>query len=84
MMLQKELGTLERKEEEEILTSTSLDRKTFIQTELLRLTEEEELYWHKRSNENWLLQGDNNTDYFHKKSKWKKEKEHHFLPGEEW
>ena len=28
--------------------------------------EQEELYWYERSHENWLLQGDNNTAYFHK------------------
>jgi hypothetical protein len=28
-----------------------VDRKTFIQAELLRLLEEEELYWHKRYHE---------------------------------
>jgi hypothetical protein len=43
---------LEKREEEEALTPTSLDRNTFIQTELLKLAEEEELYWHKRSSEN--------------------------------
>jgi hypothetical protein len=35
---------------------------------------EEELYWHKRFNENWLLKGDNNTSYFHRKANGKKEK----------
>jgi uncharacterized protein YeeX (DUF496 family) len=30
------------------------------------------LYWHKRSSEKWLLQGDNNTDFFHKKASGKK------------
>jgi hypothetical protein len=34
--------------------------------ELLRILEEEELYWHTRSNQNWLLQGDSNTEYFHR------------------
>jgi hypothetical protein len=72
VLLQKELEVLEKKEEEEVLTPPSLDRKTFIQTELLKLAEEEELYWHKRSNEKWLLQGDSNTDFFHKKASGKK------------
>jgi mannosylglycoprotein endo-beta-mannosidase len=43
-----------------------LEMKTSIQTELLKLLEEEELYWHKRSNINWLLKGDNNTIFFHR------------------
>jgi hypothetical protein len=38
------------------------------------LIEEEEMYWHKRSNEIWLLKGDNNTDYFQKKLMGKKGK----------
>jgi hypothetical protein len=31
---------------------------------LLRLLEEEEGYWHKRSNSMWLLKGDSNTTFF--------------------
>jgi hypothetical protein len=74
MILKKELAEIEEVEEENILTPTLLSRKYFIQTELSRLLEEEELYWHKRSNENWLLKGDNNADYFHKKANGKKRK----------
>jgi hypothetical protein len=61
--LQEELMMLE-KEENSPLPVHLLNRKTFIQTTLLRMLEEEELYWHKRSNLNWLLQGDNNTEFF--------------------
>ena len=63
-MLQEELLNLELKEEEGLLPSHLMERKTFIQTELLRLLAEEELYWHKRSNSKWLLEGDNNTGFF--------------------
>jgi len=52
--------------------------KRFIQTELLRLFAEEELYWHKRSNSNWLLEGDNNTGFFHKIAKGKNKEEYNF------
>jgi hypothetical protein len=62
LMLQKELDVLEQKEEEGVLFPGLLDRRTFIQTELMMLLEEEELYWHKRSNTDWLLKGDNNTN----------------------
>jgi hypothetical protein len=55
--LRDELTNLEKREEEGSLPASLLDTKTFIQTELLRVIEEEELYWHKRSNQNWLLQG---------------------------
>jgi hypothetical protein len=54
-ILQQELTELEKKEEEGMLSSVLLDRKTFIQSEMMKILEEEELYWHKRSNENWLL-----------------------------
>jgi hypothetical protein len=74
MMLKKELSSLEENEEEGTMPANFLDRKTFIQTELMKTLEEEELYWHKRSNENWLLQGDNNTEYFHKNANRKKRK----------
>jgi hypothetical protein len=52
LILKKELAEIERIEEEDSLTTTLLGRKSFVQTELLRLIEEEEMYWHKRSNEN--------------------------------
>jgi len=65
-LLQEELLKLEKVEEEEErpLRNSLLERKTFIQTELLRLSQEEEMYWYKRSNSKWLLEGDNNTAFF--------------------
>jgi hypothetical protein len=74
MTLKEELDEIEKLEEETILPTTLLDRKTCIQAELLKIMEEEELYWHKRSNENWLLKGDNDTAYFHRKANGKKRK----------
>jgi hypothetical protein len=81
LILKRELAEIERMEEESILPPTLLDMKSFIQAELFKLLEEEELYWHKRSNENWLLKGDNNTAYFHRKANGKKE-EHYISLGE--
>jgi hypothetical protein len=49
-ILAEELEKLESPEEEMFLSTNMLNRKSFIQTEMLRLTEEEESYWHKRSN----------------------------------
>jgi hypothetical protein len=42
--LKRELAEIEKIEEEEMLTATLLGRKSFIQAELLRLIEEEEMY----------------------------------------
>ena len=63
-ILREELSKLEKIEEDGMLPALLLERKTFIQSEILRLLEEEELYWHKRSNLTWLLKGDNNTGFF--------------------
>jgi hypothetical protein len=32
----------------------------------MQIYEEEEMYWFSRSSEKWLLEGDNNTSYFHR------------------
>lgn len=34
--------------------------------ELLDMYGDEEEFWHRRVGENWLLKGDNNTEYFHR------------------
>ena len=79
-VLQEELLVSEQKEESLSLLKNLLDRKTFIQSELLKLLlEEVELYWHKRSNSKWLLEGDLNTDFFHKNANGGKKEKHHFL-----
>jgi hypothetical protein len=72
--LKSELAELEKRKEEGSLTAFMLRKKNFIQTELWRILEEEEIYWHKRSNQNWLLKGDNNTEYFHRVANGKKRK----------
>lgn len=73
-ILQEELLELEKMEETNTLPSSLLARKTFIQTELLKIQEDEEMYWHKRSNSEWLLRGDNNTNFFHRVANGKKRK----------
>ena len=65
---------MEKFEEDTILSGALLEKKTFIQTELLRIIKEEELYWHKRSNSKWLLDGDNNTEFFHRIANGRKRK----------
>lgn len=73
-ILKTELEIIKKQEEEGILNADKLERKSFIQTELLRILEEEESYWHKRSNCNWLLKGDSNTAFFHRIANGKKGK----------
>jgi len=71
--LTKELEILE-KLEESALSADKLNRKSFIQAEMLKLSEDEENYWHKRSNSMWILKGDNNTAFFHRIANGKKRK----------
>lgn len=73
-LLEEQLLKLEKLEEENLLPAPLPDRKTFIQSELLRILSEEELYWHKRSNVRWLLEGDNNTNFFHRVENGKRRK----------
>ena len=65
-LLIQELDDLENEEEVEIVSAEKVNRKSFIQAKMLKLLEEEESYWHKRSNLMWLLKGYNNTSSFHK------------------
>jgi mannosylglycoprotein endo-beta-mannosidase len=61
-----ELESLESLEEFCMLTGDQYDRKGTIQFHLMQIYEGEEFFWKERSSENWLLQGDNNSAYFHK------------------
>jgi hypothetical protein len=72
--LRQELSDLEQKEEEGLLHLNQMQRKIQILTSLLTMMEEEELYWYRRSHENWLHKGDNNTKYFHRIANGRKRK----------
>jgi hypothetical protein len=51
-----------------------LPEKGEIQYKLMKIYEEEEMYWFSRSSEKWLLEGDNNTAYFHRVANGRKRK----------
>jgi hypothetical protein len=61
-----ELEFLEVLEEDNILTGDQYARKGTIQATLMQIYEEEEAFWFERSSKQWLLEGDNNTAYFHR------------------
>jgi hypothetical protein len=61
-----ELKELEGMEELGPLSLSQRDRKIHLQHELLKILEKEESFWRQRSRENWLLQGDSNTAFFHR------------------
>jgi mannosylglycoprotein endo-beta-mannosidase len=61
-----ELDSLEQLEESDGLSPDAMVRKTKIMVELYNIHVDEESYWHQRLHARWLLQGDQNTTYFHK------------------
>jgi hypothetical protein len=64
--LHMELDILEDLEEKGCISNIQACRKSQIQIEVLMLLEKEEAFWQQRSRERWLLQGDNNTSFFHR------------------
>jgi hypothetical protein len=66
---------LEILEESSNLTSDQIGLRNSLRAELLKILDEEEIYWYKRSHENWLLKVDNNTTFFHRVANGKKRKQ---------
>jgi mannosylglycoprotein endo-beta-mannosidase len=69
-----ELASIEALEEESDLSPELNSRKTDIHVQLFNLFAEEELMWYHRSHEKWLLEGDLNTNYFHRVANGRKRK----------
>lgn len=72
--ISEELMELEKIKETTGLTSMQAIHKVELLKENFTLLEQEETYWHNRSHEQWLIQGDNNTSYFHKIANGRKRK----------
>jgi len=72
--LQDELLALEISMEQGILTTDQLTRKSEIQFQLMKIWEQEEAGWKEKSNNNWLLKGDGNTEFFHRIANGRKRK----------
>jgi DNA-binding PadR family transcriptional regulator len=58
------LLVLEQLEEDNLLFVDQMARKTQLMHDLIKINEEEELYWFKRLREKWVLEGDNSTEFF--------------------
>jgi hypothetical protein len=63
-----ELKDLEGLEETGSLSPSQRKRKIMLQQEMLKILDNEESFWRQRSRENWLLQGDSNSAFFHRAS----------------
>jgi hypothetical protein len=60
------LAYLEMREECSPFPVTDIQKRAELQQELLDILEREECFWRQRARDNWLLQGDSNTAYFHR------------------
>jgi len=59
-------------------THPILMRSRYKEEELEKLMEAEELYWQRRGDEKWVLEGDLNTAFFHLVANGRKRKKHIF------
>jgi len=59
-------------------TDPILMRSRYKEEELEKLMEAEELYWQRRGDEKWVLEGDLNTAFFHLVANGRKRKKHIF------
>jgi hypothetical protein len=64
-------------EEINMLDGDQIRKKSLLMSELLKMLEE--LYWFKRCYENWLLKGDNNTEFFHRVANGRRRKQSIFF-----
>jgi hypothetical protein len=72
--IQEELRDLEVMEEQCALDENHIRKRIELKVELFQILEDEELYWYKRSHKDWLLRGDNNTEFYHRVANGKKRK----------
>jgi hypothetical protein len=73
--IQEELRDLEILKEHGALDEDHIRNMVDLKAELFQILEDEELYWYKRCHEDWLLRGDNNTDFYHRVANGKKRKQ---------
>lgn len=74
--MQCKIEELDKKALTEELTSDEWNQRYSWENDLEHIYEMEELYWHKRCGEQWILEGDRNTEFFHRVANGRKRKCH--------
>lgn len=59
------LDALDKKSESYMLSTQELEQKSILSFELSKMRRKEELYWAQRAKAGMILQGDDNTKFFH-------------------
>ena len=72
------LDELDKKAETSILTDNEINLKHYLKERLISLLREEEIKWYERAKVKSLLQGDDNTRFFHLVANGKHRKQHIF------
>jgi mannosylglycoprotein endo-beta-mannosidase len=72
------IDDLDKKEETNALSNQELDLKHYLNERLVHLLREEEIKWYQRAKTKDLLEGDDNTQYFHLVANGKYRKQHIF------
>jgi hypothetical protein len=73
--IQDQIMRFEEMEEAGPISTEQISEKIDIKIELMNILDEEEVYWFRRCQENWLLKGDNNTEFFHRVANGRKRKQ---------
>jgi hypothetical protein len=76
--LSSKIDELDKKAEHAMLLPHEVDLRHCLKVQLIQLLLEEEIKWYQRSKLDNLLQGDNNTKYFHLVANGKHRKTHIF------
>jgi hypothetical protein len=77
------LDQLDKKAETSILSNNEINMKHYLNERLATLLREEEIKWYERSKIQNLLQGDDNTCFFHLIARDKCQKQHNFILEQE-
>jgi len=72
------LEAIDKKAESNSLSDNEIHMKHYLKERLVHLLREEEIKWYKRAKVKTLLQGDNNTHFFHLVANGKHRKQHIF------
>ena len=74
-----DLDELDKKAETNILTDHEINLKHYLKERLISLLREEEIKWYERAKVKSLLQGDDNTRFFHLVANGKHRKQNIFI-----